>query len=778
MVDNNKTSSVVDNNSSGVCSACKRDITNINNEFISERIVVEGDLIVVSTVEELKSLAQNYIQGLIAGKFKGIRLLGYYQKGDTPAPIEYYLSDTVDSEDGGSVFEVGEVKLEHVFIGEIDIRYFGAKGDFEQDDTVYIQKALTYANKSVVSSVYFPTGHYLITDILIPPTDCILYGDGEGSILQFKHDRFTISGTVKWMFKLTNQKNVKFESLKLHGGATTFDVVPYDVDGAEFLIYFNPTQDRAVDNIVINKCTITKSWSSGIQSYGRQAEDYPHPKTSNVRITDCYFTETGFHGIGMNEFVDSVVSNNSFYDIGLVAQSGSVGSGLAVDVSAGCEDVVVSNNVVNLAGGGFKCQTHPIPDKFGGGYQYSKRIVFSNNVISNLRTGEFFKIFYGIKLDGIGCSAIGNTINGGSGHGLMTSGQAIYCTIKDNKVFDAGRSGIEIVGNYHDVSNNTLVNSTEQGMSINGRHNNIANNIVSNGKNQGIRILAGSYINITNNTVFDNTGIGIDLKPYGSNVVDGVIVNNNTVFDTKTGTDRTQTRGIDGVATNLNGVSAIANTCFNNTQYDLNMPDVTKRNQERGSVGWESRTFNGLVGLAGQWKIGDIIRNMNAQPSNTDVQQKYTYGWYNIQNNGTFFIPFGFLGEYSGTQHPEGNVSARVGSRYTKIDDTGFNLIWIKHYGNNTTTGWRLLTLQSYGTTANRPTFLTTVDIGFRYYDQTLLRSIIWNGGRWVNDYSEQIVLDSAPTPGATYNQGEVLGILNELRDLKTKLRTAGILAT
>lgn len=37
---------------------------------------------------------------------------------------------------------------------------------------------------------------------------------------------------------------------------------------------------------------------------------------------------------------------------------------------------------------------------------------------------------------------------------------------------------------------------------------------------------------------------------------------------------------------------------------------------------------------------------------------------------------------------------------------------------------------------------------------------------------------NTAINPGATYSQAEVQGILNELRDLKTVLRTAGILKT
>lgn len=748
-----------------------------NGEFL--RVVLPNfgeSFLEKDTVQQMRDINSTEILLLKMGYYKGVKLNGYYIKNDTPAPIEYYLSQTTSLDDGGSVIVIGDIKLEHIFIGEVDVRYFGAKGDFIQDDTTYIQKTLSYANNPNVSSIYIPTGHYLITDTLIPPTDCLVYGDGNGSHLEFEHERYSISQTVKWMFKLTNQKNSKFEYLKLDGGATTFDVVPYDVDGAEFIFYFKPDGNREIDNISISNCTLTRSWSSAIQSYGRQAEPYPHPVTSNIRISDNFFTRTGFHGIGLNEFVDTVITNNTFYDIGLVAQSGSSGSGLACDISAGCEDVIVSNNIVNLSGGGFKCQTHPIPSEYGGGYQYSKRVQFKGNSITNLRTGTFFEIFYGVKLDGIGCSAVDNTIVGGSGHGVMTSGQAIDCTIRNNKIFNVGRSGIELVGNYHSVENNTVIGSTTQGLTVNGSYNKIVGNVIKEGSSQGLRLLNGSYNNISENIVVDNTGEGIDLKPYGTNVVEQVTLINNTCFDTRTGSSRTQTRGIDAVSSNLNNVNSIGNRCFNNTQFDLNMPATARRNQELGSNAYEAKSFNGIVGVAGQWKIGDVIRNMNAQPANVNADQRYIFGYYNIQNNGSAFIPYGFIGEHVGSVHPEGNVSARVGARYTKIDETGFNLIWIKHYGHNTNTGWRLLTLQSYGSTANRPTFLTTVDIGFKYYDQTLLREFIWNGSIWVGAYPAQLSPDTANPVGATYSESEVQAILTELRDLKTKLRTAGIL--
>src|SRR5690606_4353179 len=105
------------------------------------------------TVAQMRGLSSTEILLLKMGYYKGVKLNGYYQKGDTPAPIEYYLSDTTESDDGGSVFEVGGIKLEHEFVGVLDIKYFGAKCDGIQDDSDFIEKAVEYARANKLKLV-------------------------------------------------------------------------------------------------------------------------------------------------------------------------------------------------------------------------------------------------------------------------------------------------------------------------------------------------------------------------------------------------------------------------------------------------------------------------------------------------------------------------------------------------------------------------------------------------------------------------------------------------
>src|SRR5690606_36034670 len=52
------------------------------------------------TMDQMRAMEPWEIILLSRGYWKGVRLNGYYVKDDTPNPIEYYLSETSDVDDG------------------------------------------------------------------------------------------------------------------------------------------------------------------------------------------------------------------------------------------------------------------------------------------------------------------------------------------------------------------------------------------------------------------------------------------------------------------------------------------------------------------------------------------------------------------------------------------------------------------------------------------------------------------------------------------------------
>ncbi|WP_223582994.1 right-handed parallel beta-helix repeat-containing protein [Sphingobacterium sp. GVS05A] len=114
-----------------------------------------NQFLVKETMAAMQGLSAAEITALQNGTYEGVQLLGYYEKGDTPAPIIYYLAPTTPDpgpDDGGSVITVSGVKLVHEFCDRVDVSYFGAIGGVA-DCLERINRAIAYAESSNVNIV-------------------------------------------------------------------------------------------------------------------------------------------------------------------------------------------------------------------------------------------------------------------------------------------------------------------------------------------------------------------------------------------------------------------------------------------------------------------------------------------------------------------------------------------------------------------------------------------------------------------------------------------------
>ena len=84
-----------------------------------------NQFLIKNTMADMRTLSAAEITALTNGTYNGVRLLGYYQSGDTPDPIIYRISTTSAVDDGGSVIDVNGVRLEHIFQGMVNLKYFG-----------------------------------------------------------------------------------------------------------------------------------------------------------------------------------------------------------------------------------------------------------------------------------------------------------------------------------------------------------------------------------------------------------------------------------------------------------------------------------------------------------------------------------------------------------------------------------------------------------------------------------------------------------------------------
>lgn len=185
--------------------------------FYRKVIDKDGELFLEKdTMAQMRALTAFEILLLKAGVYKGVKLNGYYVKGDTPRPIEYLLSTTSNADDGGSIITVGSIKLEHVFKNKINLKYFGLI-NASSNDTDIVNKtqeaAARYGSEGII--VPYTTNPIMIDAQTAPDGDLRKRGIIQKSDMtvefeegaRFKAIRASTSAYCMWSFK--DVKNVK-----------------------------------------------------------------------------------------------------------------------------------------------------------------------------------------------------------------------------------------------------------------------------------------------------------------------------------------------------------------------------------------------------------------------------------------------------------------------------------------------------------------------------------------------------------------------------------------
>src|SRR5699024_1869146 len=132
------------------------------------RNMEEGQVLQKDSMDEMRNLSTFETLLLKMGIYKHVQLNGYYEKGDTPEPINYKISDTVEEDDGGSVIEVNtNLKLSHNFGSVVRTQYFGIR-EQNNNNTPNLLNLLNYL-PSFGGRVLFPEGRYEFEESIVFP---------------------------------------------------------------------------------------------------------------------------------------------------------------------------------------------------------------------------------------------------------------------------------------------------------------------------------------------------------------------------------------------------------------------------------------------------------------------------------------------------------------------------------------------------------------------------------------------------------------------------------
>ncbi|MFV0230404.1 glycoside hydrolase family 55 protein [Empedobacter falsenii] len=452
-------------------------------------------------------------------------------------------------------------------IDTLNIKKLGAIGDGKKDDSDVFINAFKSIKENQI--LFIPKGVYILKkSINIDVSNIKVIGEGEQTQLKFSSPKFSKSKKLLYSFILSNAKNIEFTNFCIDGGATNYKQIiiddykkqTWDVDGAYHIFFINPIKEYSVDNITFRNLKISNSFFDAIHTYGRLNDVNPKFKVKNIFIEDCEFNSIGGHGVGFNNVLDSYVKQSKFYNVGLMKMTNAnYGSGLAVDVSAGCNDILIKDNIVEGAGGGFKCETHHINNY---SVNYSQNIQFINNTIKKLYQGDDYKVFYGIKMNGLNCKADGNIIES-YGHGILIGIDAKDNIITNNTILNTNEktaAGIRCDenGGGHQIISNRIYNTKAQGILIANSNNvNIDNNIIGFTELDNLRIAGGFNITISNNYLFNSKSFSVSIAPIGQMKINNVKIIDNFYFNTND--TYYKTKGIL-IVSGLNNISNIKNT--------------------------------------------------------------------------------------------------------------------------------------------------------------------------------------------------------------------------
>ena len=196
----------------------------------------------------------------------------------------------------------------------VNVKDFGAVGDGVTDDTAAVQAALTHIRTLSGSSLYFPTGTYVITDSeLSLNVPCRVFGDGHTSVIQSSLNTVAQCVSIK-------ASNVIIENIKI-------DARDVNDFGVALLIAASASLGF-IEDIVLNNVAIT-----GANSLNANDDARCHGiKVSNgtnlrrLRVDGCLvervrlglFTENVFGAAG-NTAEDVIVTGSTFVDLSVRA---------------------------------------------------------------------------------------------------------------------------------------------------------------------------------------------------------------------------------------------------------------------------------------------------------------------------------------------------------------------------------------------------------------------------------------------------------------------------
>lgn len=511
--------------------------------------------------------------------------------------------------------------------GWISVKDYGATGDGTTDDTAAIQAANDAVNAQGGGTLFWPAGTYVVSQITMAANANVQWmGCGDSS-------------SIKWTF---NAAGGAGSMISISGGASRlmFDMLQFNGSGLT-----NPAASRnnhliAIGNgsaaveIYVERCKFTgmvASSGDGVNVKGSAGN-----LASRWWITDCVFDGCSRFGVGVEQgyeigwICENYFTNNGT-DIGVVAASDVAASNLEI-LSNQIIHTGTTRHAVRIEGPASVLQRFTFSENIiVGGFVTISNVIWGT-VLGNVNTsGDFastdgvWRVFGAVSEVTFGANLIDRSSGSSSGPCLTVEKATTSPTLW-------GWHGGHFINEKAGANFATIVDSTQFAI--------------------GGVICRSSNANASTMNGFDIQAVTVALT------------------DCLVGPANQMTAAAGSMAACVrflaNGASITNASCVGNQgdQCDYGVAF---------EVGGGGGTFNGQMLYAGNnfdSTVGDY--------SNTGVTVRPRIGF----NAGTFGAQY-----FTGTGSPEGVVTARIGSWYSRSDGGQASAVYYKESGTGNT-GW------------------------------------------------------------------------------------------
>lgn len=317
-----------------------------------------------------------------------------------PTSINNLLPNT-----GGTIFDEGGALF------NVKAAAYAATGLGIADDTAAINLALTAAGVSG-GTVYFPSGTYLISNMLQVPSGVTILGAGKGaSTIRMKSGSWSSVaqvGSINGLGALitkgnTTATNITVQNITIDGNQTGVTAIPgWTASNLCSGIHLNNVTGLVLDHVeVINTigytvylqsvvrfriehCRILSGQTNVTQGWGAPTvQDGLHIADSSYGVIDGNFIDTGTYTTNVGDDGIALQSYAAVHDIAITnntIRSGTAGIDLALSGSNIYNITITGNNIWAAQAGGV------ISQPFTGSGAISYNIVVSGNTITNAVT--------------------------------------------------------------------------------------------------------------------------------------------------------------------------------------------------------------------------------------------------------------------------------------------------------------------------------------------------------------------------------------------------------